>query len=162
MIKNLLTSIKNTILADENFKSCLISPNARGVIGDRDSEIVAPAVFLEVANYSTGSDPATEELSLIANIEARVVVDSISENAELVCQNLACKIASIAHLNSFGCKVSPAKISGISRDSFKPDFDPYICWLVEWSHEFHVGNSVWKESGLPPHILHINNEVIHD
>ena len=71
MIKNLLTSIKNTILADENFKSCLIYPNARG-------DIVAPAVFLEVANYSTGNDPATGELSLIANIEARVVVDSIS------------------------------------------------------------------------------------
>ena len=146
MIKNLLTSIKNTILADENFKSCLIYPNARG-------DIVAPAVFLEVANYSTGSDPATGELSLIANIEARVVVDSISENAELVCQNLACQVANIAHLNSFGCKVSPAKISGISRDSFKPDFDPYICWLVEWSQELHVGESVWKEDGVRPHIL---------
>ena len=146
MIEDLLTSIRNTILADENFRSCLIYPDARG-------EIIAPAVFLEVANYSTGSDPATEELSLIANIEARVVVDSISENAELICQNLACKIASIAHLNSFGCKVSPAKISGISRDSFKPDFDPYICWLVEWSHQFHVGESVWKEDGVRPHIL---------
>ena len=146
MIENLLTSIKNTILADENFKSCLIYPNARG-------DIVAPAVFLEVANYSTGNDPATGELSLIANIEARVVVDSISENAELVCQSLACQIANIAHLNSFGCQVSPAKISGISRDSFKPDFDPYICWLVEWSHEFHCGESVWKEDGVRPHIL---------
>ena len=146
MIENLLTSIKNTILADESFKSCLIYPNARG-------DIVAPAVFLEIANYSTGSDPATEELSLIANIEVRVVVDSISENAELVCQSLACQIANIAHLNSFGCNVTPAKISGISRDSFKPDFDPYICWLVEWSHEFHCGESVWKEDGVRPHIL---------
>ena len=146
MIEDLLTAIKNTILVDESFKSCLIYPNARG-------DIVAPTVFLEVANYSTGNDPATGELSLIANIEARVVVDSISENAELVCQNLACQIANIAHLNSFGCKVSPAKISGISRDSFKPDFDPYICWLVEWSHEFHRGESVWKEDGVRPHIL---------
>lgn len=155
MIEDLLTSIKNAILADENFRSCLIYPDARG-------DIVAPAVFLEVANYSTGNDPATGELSLIANIEARVVVDSILENAELVCQNLACQIANIAHLNSFGCKVSPAKISGISRDSFKPDFDTYICWLVEWSQEIHVGESVWEESGLPPHTLHINNEVAHD
>ena len=146
MIEDLLTAIKNAILADKNFRSCLIYPSARG-------DVIAPAVFLEVANYSTGNDPATGELSLIANIEARVVIDSISENAELVCQNLACKIASIAHLNSFGCKVSPAKISGISRDSFKPDFDPYICWLVEWSHQFHVGESVWKEDGVRPHIL---------
>ena len=146
MIEDLLTAIKNAILADKNFRSCLIYPSARG-------DVIAPAVFLEVANYSTGNDPATGELSLIANIEARVVIDSISENAELVCQNLACRIANIAHLNSFGCKVSPAKISGISRDSFKPDFDPYICWLVEWSHQFHVGESVWKEDGVRPHIL---------
>ena len=155
MIEDLLTAIRNAILADENFRSCLIYPDAR-------SDVIAPAVFVEVANYSTGNDPATGELSLIANIEARVVVDSISENAELVCQNLACQIANIAHLNSFGCQVSPAKISGISKDSFKPNFDPYICWLVEWSHQFHVGESVWKESELPPHVLHINNEVIHD
>ena len=154
MIESLLTAIKNTLLTNENFKSCLIYPNARG-------DIIAPAVFLEVANYSVGDDPATGELSLIANIEARIVVDSISENAELACQNLACQIANIVHLNSFGCNVTPAKLSGISRDSFKPDFDTYICWLVEWSHEFHVGNSVWNETGLPPHTIHIN-EVIHD
>lgn len=155
MVEKLLTNIKAAILADENFKSCLIYPDAR------DSEVVAPAVFLEVANYGVGDDPATGELSLVANIEARVVADSISENAELVCQSLACQIANIVHLNSFGCEVSPAKVSGISRDSFKPDFDPYICWLVEWSHEMHLGDSVWEESGLPPHTLHIKREVIH-
>lgn len=146
MIKNLLSNIKNAILNDENFRSCLIYPSARG-------EVIAPAVFLEVASYSVGDDPATDELSLVANIEARVVVDSVSENAELACQNLACEIANIAHLNSFGCEVSPAKISGISRDAFKPDFDPYICWLVEWSHEFHVGANVWNEIGVPPHTI---------
>lgn len=102
MIEHLLLNIKNTILNDETFKSCLIYPNARG-------DIIAPAVFLEVANYSVGDDPATGELSLIANIEARIVVDSISENAELACQNLACQIANIAHLNSFGCNVTPGK-----------------------------------------------------
>ena len=154
MIEELLTNIKAEILNNKGVQSCLIYPDARG-------EVVAPAVFLEVASYSTGDDPATGELSLLVNIEARVVVDSISENAELACQNLACQIANIAHLNSFGCKVSPAKISGISRDSFKPDFDPYICWLVEWSHQFHVGDSIWEETGIPPHVLFANKEVIH-
>ena len=153
MIKELLSNIKAEILNNKCIQSCLIYPDARG-------EITAPAVFLEVASYSTGDDPATGELSLLVNIEARVVVDSISENAELACQNLACQIAKIAHLNSFGCKVSPAKISGISRDSFKPDFDPYICWLTEWSHQFHVGDSVWEETGIPPHKILANEEVI--
>ncbi len=148
MIEDLLSNIKNEILRDNNFKSCLIYPDARG-------DIAAPAVFLEVSGYSAGDDPATGELSLVASIEARVVVDSISEDAELICQDLACQIAKIAHLNSFGCQVSPAKISKISRDGFKPDFDPYICWLVEWSHEFHLGESVWNESGIPPHKITI-------
>ena len=153
MIETMLTSIRNAILANENFQSCLIYPDVRG-------DVIAPAVFLEVANYSVGNDPATDELALVTNVEARIVVDAISENAELVCQKLACKIANIVHLNSFGCEISPAKISGISRDASKPDFDQYICWLVEWSHELHCGKSLWEESGLPPHLLHINGELI--
>lgn len=152
MIEQLFLNIKNAILNNRNFKSCFIYPNARG-------EVVAPAVFVEVANYSAGNDPATEELSLVANIEARIVVDAVSEDAELICQNLACQIANMAHLNSFGCKVSPAKVLGISRDSFKPEFDAYICWVVEWQHEFHVGKSVWNESGFPPHTIHIGEFV---
>jgi hypothetical protein len=143
-----LQNIRSEILNSPNIQSCLIHPNARG-------EIIAPAVFLEIASYGAGDDPATGELALTANIEARVVVDSTIEDAETVCQLLACEIANIAHLNSFGCEISPAKVSGITRDFFKPEFDMYLCWLVEWSHEFHVGDSVWLENGVPPHTLHI-------
>jgi hypothetical protein len=123
------------------------------------AEVIAPAVFLEIANYGIGSDPATEQLSLVANVEARVVVDSTIEDAEIVCQSLACEIANVAHLNSFGCKISPAKVSGISRDFFKPDFDMYVCWLVEWSHEMHCGNSVFDEIGITPHTIHIGEKI---
>jgi hypothetical protein len=150
---NFLQNIRNEILSSPNIQSCLVYPNARG-------EILAPAVFLEIASYSAGNDPATGELSLVANAEARVVVDSTIEDAEVVCQMLACEIANIAHLNSFGCEISPAKITGITRDFFKPEFDMYLCWLVEWQHEFHTGDSVWLEKGVPPHILHVNSEEV--
>jgi hypothetical protein len=150
---NFLQNIRTEILSSPNIQSCLIYPNAR-------KEIAAPAVFLEIASYSAGDDPATGELSLVTNVEARVVVDSTIEDAEIVCQSLACEIANIAHLNSFGCEISPAKVTGITRDFFKPEFDMYICWLVEWSHEFHCGNSVWLENGVPPHILHVNGEEV--
>lgn len=152
MIHQLLQNIKDTILIDERFRSCLIYPNARG-------EFIAPAVFLEVSGYRAGNDPATRELALVANLEARVVVDSVSENAELVCQQLACEIANIAHLNSFGLNISPADVSGISRDVFKPEFDAYICWMVEWAHEFHIGASVWDKQGLPPHTINIQGPI---
>jgi hypothetical protein len=149
-----LQNIRSEILNSSNIQSCLVYPNVRV------SEILAPAVFLEIASYSAGNDPATGELSLVANIEARVVVDSTIEDAEIICQSLACEIADVAHLNSFGCKISPGKITGITRDFFKPEFDVYICWLVEWRHEMHVGDSAWLENGAPPHILHINGEEI--
>jgi hypothetical protein len=148
-----LQNIRTEILNSPNIQSCLIYPNARG-------EIIAPAVFLEIASYGAGNDPATGELSLIANVEARVVVDSTIDDAEIICQSLACEIASIAHLNSFGCEISPAKVSGVTRDFFKPEFDVYVCWLVEWNHEIHIGDSVWLENGVAPHILHINGEEI--
>jgi hypothetical protein len=130
----------------------LIYPNSR-------QEILAPAVFLEIANYGIGDDPATEELALVANLEARVVVDSTIKDAEISCQLLACEIASLIHLNSFGCEVSTAKLAGITRDFFKPDFDMYICWLIEWSHEMHVGSSIWKEIGIPPHTITIGEHI---
>jgi hypothetical protein len=152
-----LQNIKNEILNSANIESCLIYPNARG-------EIIAPAVFLEIASYGIGSDPATGQLSLVANVEARVVVDSVIEadssgNAEIVCQSLACEIANIAHLNSFGSEISPAKVTGITRDFFKPDFDMYICWLIEWNHEFHFGDNVFAEVGELPHKIFINGDA---
>ncbi|MDR1235561.1 MAG: hypothetical protein LBJ96_00995 [Holosporaceae bacterium] len=160
MTRQILKNIRTEILRSPGIQSCLINPNPRG-------EIIAPAVFLEIASYGIGDDPATGELSLIANVEARVVVDSTIDDAaiadrasEIVCQSLACEIANIAHLNSFNCEISPGKISGITRDFFKPEFDVYVCWLVEWNHEFHRGVSVFDEIGVPPHILHINGEEI--
>jgi hypothetical protein len=149
---NFLKNIRTEILNSPNIQSCLIYPNARG-------EVIAPAVFLEIASYGAGDDPATEELALIANVEARVVVDSTIENAEIVCQSLACEIANVTYLNSFGCNISPAKVTGITRDFFKPEFDMYLCWLVEWQHEFHVGDSVWLENGVPPHTITIGEHV---
>jgi hypothetical protein len=129
---NFLKNIRNEILNSPNIQSCLIHPNPRG-------EIIAPAVFLEIASYGVGNDPATGELALTANVEARVVVDSTIEDAEIVCQSLACEIANVAHLSSFGCNISPGKVGGITRDFFKPEFDMYLCWLMEWTHEFHSG-----------------------
>ncbi len=153
MIRNLLSNIQQRISEIADIESCYVYPIPR-------SEMNAPMVCLEIANFSTGDDPATSELALTVNMEARVVVDSAVDDAEIICQTLACNVANAIHLNSFGCAVSPGEVTGISRDSFKPEFDAYICWLVEWSHQFHLGQSVWLESGATPHLLHINNEAV--
>lgn len=153
MIRNLLTNIQQEISEIATIESCFIYQIPR-------SDITAPMVCLEVTNFSSGEDPATSELALNINMEARVVVDSVIDDAEVVCQTLACNIANVIHLNSFGCAVSPGNVTGISRDAFKPEFDAYICWLVEWTHQFHLGQSVWLESGATPHLLHINGDLV--
>ncbi len=152
MIAELLQNIRHEILNNDAIKTCLIYSKGR-------EEIVAPAVFLEVGGYSAGNDPATGEFSLVANIEARVVVDSLTENAEIRCQELAAAIARVVHLNSFSCEVSPAKVTGITRDYFKPDFDPYVCYLIEWAHELHVGENIWNDVGIPPHKIIIGESA---
>ena len=153
MIQQLLSNIKAEILELPAIESCFIYPTPR-------CDLAAPTVCLEVAGFSPSNDPATGELALNINLEARVIVDSTFENAETSCQTLACNIANLIHLNTFNCAVSSGEVTGISRDSFKPEFDAFVCWLVEWSHQFHIGNSVWLESGATPHLLHINRDLI--
>ncbi len=153
MIKNLLSNIQQQIKEISDIESCFVYPVPR-------DDIEAPMVCLEISNFSTGEDPGTGELALTVNMEARVVVDSAIEEAEITCQTIACNVANLVNLNSFGCAVSPGKVTGISRDSFKPEFDAYICWLVEWAHEFHLGQSVWLETGATPHLLHINGDLV--
>lgn len=153
MIRQLLSNIKEGILRLQGIESCFVYPTPR-------CDLAAPTVCLEVADFSPGNDPATGELALNINLEARVIMDSTIENAEISCQTLACNIANLVHLNNFNCVVSPGEVTGISRDSFKPEFDAFVCWLVEWSHQFHIGSSVWLESGVTPHLLHINRDLI--
>jgi hypothetical protein len=153
-MKFILDAIKNEILEKiPEIKNCISYAKGR-------EELDAPAVFLSITNYSAGHDPATGQLSLIAQVEARVVVDSTIDDAEFIVQNLACKIANVAHLNSFGEEISPAIIASISRDEFHPDFDVYVCWLIEWTHEFHVGASVWNDEQIPAHTIIIHGDVV--
>ena len=153
MIQQLLSNIQEEILRLQGIESCFIYPAPR-------CDLAAPAICLEVAGFSSGNDPATGELALNINLEARIIIDSTIENAEISCQTLACNVANLVHLNTFNCAVSPGEVTGISRDSFKPEFDAFVCWMVEWSHQFHIGNSVWLESGATPHLLHINRDLI--
>jgi len=153
MIQQLMSKIQEEILRLQGIESCFVYPTPR-------CDLAAPTVCLEVADFSPGNDPATGELALNINLEARIIMDSTIENAEISCQTLACNIANLVHLNTFNCAVSPGEVTGISRDSFKPEFDAFVCWMIEWSHQFHLGQSVWLESGATPHLLHINRDLI--
>ncbi len=68
-------------------------------------EIIAPAVFVELASLEPGKDPGTEELALKARFEARVVVDGTVEDSSVVVRSLAAEIARVVNKNTWTWKM---------------------------------------------------------
>jgi len=119
------------------------------------SPIKTPAVFVDLASLDPGNDPGTGQIALMARMEARVIMGADS-NAALKTRELAAKVASVIHHNNFGVNVSPAKFSGASPDGFRPELDAYEVWLVEWSHEIDIGESVWNVTeGITPQTVYL-------
>lgn len=123
-------------------------------------EIIAPAVFVELASLEPGKDPGTEELALKVRFEARVVVDSTIDDASLVIRSLAAEVARVVNKNTWNVEnVLPGEFLSAKVDNFKPELDAYLVWLVEWVHELHTGQSIWLETGIIPHIISVGENV---
>jgi hypothetical protein len=125
-------------------QTCAIYPAIR-------KELVAPAVFVELVNLEPGKDPGTEELALRARFEARIVVDSTIENASIIVRSLAAEVAKVVNKNTFNMNISPGKFLSAEMDGFRPELDAYLVWLVEWTHEIHLGKSVWEDGEIKIH-----------
>ncbi len=80
-------------------------------------EIIAPAVFVELASLEPGKDPGTEELALKARFEARVVVDGTVEDSSVVVRSLAAEIARVVNKNTWDVEnVSAGEFICIKQD----------------------------------------------
>ncbi|AZU37140.1 hypothetical protein BBB02_00595 [Wolbachia endosymbiont of Bemisia tabaci] len=142
------TTLKREISA---IQTCEVYPAIR-------KELVAPAVFVELSGFEKGHDPGTEELALKVRFEARIVVDGTVEYSSLVVRSLAAEVARVVNKNTWNVEnVSPAEFISAEVDGFRPELDAYLVWLVEWVHEIHIGESVWSETGIKPHIIEIGN-----
>jgi hypothetical protein len=124
------------------------------------SEIVAPACFVEITSFDIGTDPGTEELAVVANFEARIVMDRIVENAHFIIRELALQLANLINHNTWNHDVSLAKIKEISPDAFSPELDAFLVWNVSWTHEIHIGENIWEECGVLPHTIFVNSEEL--
>lgn len=141
------TTLKKEI---PTIQTCEIYPAIR-------KELIAPAVFIELASLEPGKDPGTEELALKAKFEARVVIDSTIENAPIVVRSLASEVARVINGNTFNMNISPAEFISAEQDGFRPELDAYLVWLVEWVHEVHLGQSIWDEGKIKPHMINIGD-----
>ena len=113
--------------------------------------ICLPAVLIELAEMEPGEDPGTGETALVGRFQARAIVDPSKPNADLQVRELAARIAVAITHETWGLEISVAQLVQIGEDSFKPELDGYIVWVVEWRHEFQLGESEWAypdESGL--------------
>lgn len=125
-------------------QTCEIYPSIR-------KELVAPALFVELVSLESGKDPGTEELALKGRFEARIVVDGIVEDSSLVVRSLAAEVARVVNKNTWEKNVSPAEFLSAEPDGFRPELDAYLVWMVDWSHQLHLGKSVWEEGKIKPH-----------
>ncbi|MFP3031492.1 MAG: hypothetical protein ACEY3M_10270, partial [Wolbachia sp.] len=138
------TKLKEEIPA---IQTCEIYPSIR-------KELVAPAVFVELSGFEKGHDPGTEELALKARFEARIVIDSTIENAPLIVRTLAAEVAKVVNKNTWNIKnVSPGEFISAEIEGFRPELDAYLVWMVDWSHQLHLGKSIWTENKIKPHTI---------
>ncbi|WCR54404.1 MAG: hypothetical protein PG981_001426 [Wolbachia endosymbiont of Ctenocephalides orientis wCori] len=131
--KDLHQAICSTLKAEiPTIQTCEVYPAIK-------KELIAPAVFVELSSLEAGKDPGTEELALRARFEARIVIDSTIENASIVVRSLAAEVARIINKNTWNMNISPAEFISGEVDGFRPEWDAYLVWLVEWVHEVHLG-----------------------
>lgn len=117
-------------------------------------EIIAPAVFVELASLEPGKDPGTEELALRARFEARIVVDG--RNSSVVVRELAAEVARVVNKNTWNVKnIAPGEFLSAEVDNFRPELDAYLVWLVEWTHELHLGKSIWEKGKIKAHRINV-------
>ncbi|WP_418089937.1 hypothetical protein [Wolbachia endosymbiont (group B) of Orgyia antiqua] len=135
------TTLKREIPA---IQTCEIYPSIR-------KELLAPALFVEFVSLESGKDPGTEELALKARFEVRIVIDSTIENAPIIVRTFAAEVARVVNKNTWEKNVSPAEFLSAEPDGFRPELDAYLVWMVDWSHQLHLGKSVWEEGKIKPH-----------
>lgn len=110
-----------------------------------------PAVLVELSEFGPGTDPGTGETALIGRYQARAVVDPNLSDAPLQARELAARIAVAIKDETWGLEIETAKFLDAGEDALKPELDGYLVWMVEWTHEFHLGEPVWPypdETGL--------------
>ncbi|MBA8757701.1 hypothetical protein HCR18_01025 [Wolbachia pipientis] len=151
---NLHTAICNKLREEiPAIQTCEVYPAIR-------REIIAPAVFVELASLEPGKDPGTEEFALRARFEARIVVDGTVEDSSVVVRSLAAEVARVVNKNTWNVEnVLPGEFLSAEVDNFKPELDAYLVWLVEWVHELYTGQLMWLETGIIPHIISVGENV---
>ncbi|WP_412023261.1 hypothetical protein [Burkholderia cepacia] len=104
--------------------------------------IETPFVAIELAELEPGHDDGTGRVPLVARMQARVIVDPLVPDAELQVRELSARVLQTVHGATWGLPVTPGKqVGSAGEDPFRPELDTYLVWLIEWVHEFDLGDA---------------------
>lgn len=105
-------------------------------------KIPTPCIVIEMSEMEPGHDPGTGQTALVGRFQARAIVDPILEGSELAVRELSARVAKAIHFQTWELPITPARLVMIAEDPFKPHLDTYLVWLVEWTHEFDLGEAM--------------------
>ncbi len=141
------------------------------------TELPLPAVLLEMVEWERDEDrdPGTEQLPIIANFEAEIIVSFRrveGRKAKAEVRRLANALAAWMHnrrwtypdgrLNDSGkpktMPTGPVMVSGAYPDDFQglengrkgEKLDKYEVWRLPWQQSVHLGKTVWTNDGETP------------
>ncbi|KUZ33361.1 hypothetical protein WS52_18785 [Burkholderia territorii] len=103
--------------------------------------IDTPFVAIELSELEPGHDDGTGRVPLVGRMQARVIVDPIVPGAELLVRELSARVLQAVHGATWELPVTPGRqVGSAGEDPFRPELDTYLVWLVEWEHEFDLGD----------------------
>lgn len=123
-----------------------------GALPTRRDDIRLPAILLDLVELSPGQSVGTEELVLISHWEGRVLIPD-TEPPHVMWQIVQ---QCLSWLDQFEWKkigVGDAQIKQAGPDHFSPDLQGHRCWLIEWTHQYRVGEDIWAQTGITPTII---------
>ena len=116
-----------------------------------------PALFLEMDfEINLDGDSGSEQLPLIARVEARVIDSFERRNFKINIRSLATQVAYYIfknkrfHAYNGSTAVGPATLDTLTQDHFYPSLKSYEVWRVDFSIPILVGENIWKQIGETP------------
>ncbi|AOJ62785.1 hypothetical protein WJ32_10160 [Burkholderia ubonensis] len=122
-------------------------------------KIETPLIAIELSEFEPGHDDGTDDVPLIARMQARIVFDPIDEGAELAVREVAARVTMAVHMQTWDLPITPGKVVQVAEDPFRPQLDTYCVWLVEWTHEFGLGMALREIQDGPTILWGVDPDV---
>ncbi|MFW2072635.1 hypothetical protein ACG9Y7_04135 [Acinetobacter gerneri] len=116
-----------------------------------------PALLLEIPEFELNldEDSGTEQMPLVARIEARIIDTFNQRDAKIKIRALAVSLAYFLYKNKRFYQMQNKAaghvvVETITEDNFFQELDRYEVWRVDFSLPINIGDNIWSESGVTP------------